>query len=260
MSENIKTIKFTGAICMVLAILTYIITLNIEIGFFNPGLCWISNNFALTVCGGAFASILVVLLCEVHKYRSNRLACENYLFYQAMFLYGALYYMYKNIDEYIANQNQPVPDNLVDESIMMVCSQSMALRSVDYCTFKKDNKLTSTHQEFCSNKLPKIDSIKSVGYYLKIAIACTQKRNLEQTHSQGIVTSANELVAKTLVAIRNHISPMLKHIDDYLDVIDKSCNNRYNWAKQKVNIAENYISILEAGKFEDFIKQAEAQP
>ena len=76
MSGNIKTIKFTAVLSAVFAILTYIITLNVEVAFFAPNWPWISNNFALTVCGGIFASTLVVMLCEVQKYLSNKSSCE----------------------------------------------------------------------------------------------------------------------------------------------------------------------------------------
>ena len=137
MRSNIETIKFTGLFCLMFAILTYVVTLNIELGFFQPNWRWMSNNFALTVCGGTFASFLVVMLCEIQKYRSNKLSCENFLYTQAMYLYIVLYFMSKDIDEYIANSNKPVPDNLIDERIMMIRNQSMAIRSVDYVTFRK---------------------------------------------------------------------------------------------------------------------------
>lgn len=257
MRSNIKTIKFTGTFCLVLAVLTYIVTLNIEIGFFQPNWSWMSNNFALTVCGGAFASFLVVMLCEVEKYRSNKLSCENFLYTQAMYLYSALYFLDRNIDEYIAAPSEPVPNNLVDERIMMIRSQSMAIRSVDYTTFCKNNALVTAHQAFCANGLSKAYSIIGSENYLKMAINKTQIKNLEETSRKGTVTSADMLVAQTLVALKNQISPVLSDVSTYLETINLYCCGRYNWEEQKTKIHDGYISVFEAGKFEDFLREAE---
>ena len=260
MRSNIETIKFTGIFCLALAVLTYIVTLNIELGFFQPGWSWMSNNFALTVCGGAFASFLVVMLCEVQKYRSNKLSCENFLYTQAMYLYSVLYFLDRNIDEYIADQNKPVPDNLLDERIMMIHSQSTAIRSVDYITFRKNNVLVNAHQDFCSNGLIKADSIVGSRNYLKMAILQTQIKNLEETSSKGTVTSADKLVAQTLAAFKKQISSVLSDVSTYLGIVSQHCSGRYNWEEQKTKIHDSYISLFEAGKFEDFLKEAEVKP
>lgn len=259
MRSNIETIKFTGIFCLVLAVFTYIVTLNIEISFFHPNWSWMSNNFVLTVCGGAFASFFVVMLCEIQKYRSNKLACENFLYAQTQYLYSILYLMCKSIDEYIADQNRPVPDNLLDERAMMIRGQSMAIRSVDYVTFSKENALAAAHQSFCSNTLVKIDSTIGNGNYLKIAIGQTQIKKVEETGKKGTITSADELVAQTLAALKNHITPVLNDVSDYLGVIDQSCGGRYDWTKQKTNIHESYINFLKAGSFEEFLKNAEVK-
>lgn len=259
MRSNIETIKFTGLFCLVLAALTYVVTLNVEIGFFQPNWSWMSNNFVLTVCGGAFASFLVVMLCEVQKYRSNKLSCENFLYIQAMYLYSVLYFLDRNIDEYITTPDKPVPDNLVDERMMMIRSQSMAIRSVDYITFRKTNALVTAHKNFCTNGLAKADSIIGSGNYLKMAIIQTQIKNLEETHSKGTVTSADKLVAQTLAALKNQISPVLSDVSTYLGIINQHCNGRYDWEEQKAKIHDSYISLFEAGKFEDFLKGAEVK-
>lgn len=109
MSGNIKTIKFTAALSAIFAILTYIITLNMELAFFVPNWSWMSNNFALTVCGGIFASTLVVMLCEVQKYLSNKSSCEQYLFYQTLYLYLALFLIQKPRKNLLKSQQRQSP-------------------------------------------------------------------------------------------------------------------------------------------------------
>ena len=65
MRIQIKVIRFVAIMSVILAAITYLISLNIEVGFIKLNAPWISNNFALTVFGGAFASMLVVLVCEL---------------------------------------------------------------------------------------------------------------------------------------------------------------------------------------------------
>lgn len=97
MRGNIETIRFTAIISAIFAFLSYLVTLNIELAFFVPQWPWMSNSFVLTVCGGVFTSTLVVLFCEVQKYLSNKTNCEQYLFYQTMYLYSILFQMQKNV-------------------------------------------------------------------------------------------------------------------------------------------------------------------
>ena len=123
MRGNIETIKFTAVISAIFAFLSYFITLNMELAFFAPQWSWISNNFALTVCGGVFTSTLVVLFCEVQKYLSNKADCEQYLFYQTMYLYSLIFQMQKNIEEYIENKEESVPEGLLEKPAQMAQSQ-----------------------------------------------------------------------------------------------------------------------------------------
>ena len=53
MRTQIKVIRFAAINSAIFAVFTYLITLNMEIGFLNLDTSWLSNNFALTICGGA---------------------------------------------------------------------------------------------------------------------------------------------------------------------------------------------------------------
>lgn len=159
MSDNIKVIKFTAISSVVFMLITYLITVNMEIQFFTLNTVWFSNNFALTSCGGIFASFFVVFLCEVQKYLSMKSSVEAYLFYHATYLYAALFYMQQNIREYRENKEYIVPDNFLDMRIAMVQTELSLLQSTDYCTFKAHNKLVSVHRKFCSEGAVKITTV-----------------------------------------------------------------------------------------------------
>ena len=81
MNASKKTIQFTGVASIVLIVATYLITVNIENQLLSINSPWISNNFLLTIIGGAFASMLVVLACEIKKFCTMKASTEAFLFY-----------------------------------------------------------------------------------------------------------------------------------------------------------------------------------
>ncbi len=257
MSGNIKTIKFTAILSAIFALLTYIITLNLELSFFAPNWPWISSNFALTVCGGIFASTLVVMLCEVQKYFSNKANCENYLFYQAMYLYIALFLIQRTTKEYIETPTEAVPENLLKDNVQKAQWQLNAIQGVDYVTFLKRSKVMSAHHNFCSKEIPKIRSFLSVDNYLKRVILTVKIADLEQSGVRKPVTTAKPQILQTLTAINEKSLAFLDDVSNYMQSIDDACHHRFTWGVQKQKIHESYISIFAAGSLEDFLKAGE---
>lgn len=256
MRENIKTIRFTMCFSVLFALFTYIITLNMEIGFFRPNWAWLSNNFALTVCGGAFASFLVVMLCEIQKYWSNKKSCEDYLFYQTLYLYDALYAMSKNIEEYIENKNEAVHDDILETRKQMVYAQIAAIQSVDYITFNKKHTLEMSHQHFCADELVKIRSVLGDSSFFKMAVITTRINNLERTCSQGAVTTSDILITQTLSVLDEKFKATVSAVSNYLGAIDHSCDDRYD-AKGKMEIVhKGYISIIHRKGLDEFLKNS----
>lgn len=100
MRIQVKVIRFTLLMSIVFAAIAYLVTLNIEIGFLALSVPWLSNNFVLTVCGGAFSSMLVVLIGEVQKYFLNKKAAEEFLFSHTAYVYGQLRII-KNIFKFV---------------------------------------------------------------------------------------------------------------------------------------------------------------
>lgn len=255
MSGNIKTIKFTAVLSAVFAILTYIITLNMEVAFFALNWPWISNNFALTVCGGIFATTLVVMLCEVQKYLSNKSSCENYLFYQTMYLYLALFIIERITEEFIETPTEAVAENLLEDNVQRAQCQLNAIQSADYTTFSSKNGLMVAQHNFCSKSIPNIRSFLLVDNYLKRAILTVQITNVEQFGMKKFITTADPLILQTLSIISKKSLVFLEEVSNHLQLIDSSCHNRFAWKVQKEKIDEGYTSIFTAGNFEDFLKQ-----
>ena len=230
--------------------LTYFTTVNNEAHIFELNTIWFSNNLALTVFGGVFASMLVVLICEVQKYITAKASMEKYLFYQALYLYQALFLMQQNICDYQKNMEAHVPDNLLDETSRMIQSEIFALQSVDYAPFKQKNLLLTTHQKFCRKTVIEFQPILNGSKAVRIAINIVKINYLKQHISNRMVTSVDEPLQTVLSIQLGRVSDALEKVDEYLKDIDKYCNQRYDWERQRKQIHSNYVNIFEAWNFE----------
>lgn len=257
MSDNIKVIKFTAILSAVFMLITYLITVNMEIHFFEFNTVWFSDNFVLTSCGGISASFFVVFLCEVQKYLSAKSSLEAYLFYHATYLYTALFCMQQNIREYRESKEYAVPDNLLDMRAGMIQAELSVLQNTDYCTFRTHNVLVDLHRKFRSEGAAKINAVVNDCLFLKIALNLARIENARLFGNAGLITSGNQIVDKTLAVLEQEVSQALLQADTYLQEIDRYCKNRYNWGAMRTATHSSYVSIFKCGKIEDFLKKGE---
>ncbi len=250
MRGNVKVIKFTAFMSILLLALAYFTTVNIETHILKLNTIWSSNNFALTIFGGAFASMLVVLICEVQKYITAKASVEEYIFYQALYLYQALFLMQQSICDYQKNTEASVPDNLLDETSRMIQSEIFALQSTDYTPFKRKNLLLTAHQKFCRKTTIDFQPILRGSNAVKIAINKVKIYYLQQNVLNRMVTSVDEPLQTVLSIQLGRVSDALAEVDEYLKDIDKYCNQRYGWEKQREQIHSNYVNVFEAWDFE----------
>lgn len=250
MRGNVKVIKFTSAMSILFLVLTYFTTVNIEAHILELNTIWLSNNLALTVFGGAFASMLVVLICEIQQYITAKASTEEYIFYQALYLYQALFLMQQSICDYQRNTEAGVPDNLLDETSRMIQSEIFALQSTDYAPFKQKNLLLIAHQKFCRKTAIDFQPILKGSNAVKIAINKVKIYYLQQNVLNRMVTSVDQPLQTVLSIQHGRVSDALKEVDEYLKDIDKYCNQRYDWEKQRKQIHSNYVNVFEAWNFE----------
>lgn len=249
MRGNVKVIKFTAAMSILFFILTYFTAVNIETHMLELNTIWLSNNLVFTVFGGAFASMFVILICEIQKYITAKASMENYIFYQALYLYRALFLMQQNISDYQKNTEADVPNNLLDETSRMIQNEIFALQSADYAPLKK-NLLLTAHQKFCREATKKFLPILQSSNAIKIAINEVKINYLRQNDLNKIVTSADEPLQTVLKIQFDRVSNALKEVDRYLKDIDMYCKQRYDWEKQRKLIQSGYVNIFEAWNFE----------
>ena len=244
MRESIKVIKWCSFISIVFLILTYAVTVNSEGHYISVNSVWISNSFLITLFGGVFASMLVVVLCEIQKYLSTKASTEEYLFYQSLYLFQALMQMKTIIGDYLNHNEWPVPENLFDESIRMVQSEINALQITDYATFNHGEKtLMVEHGRFRVVTLPKIQPLLQGGTRLRLAINETDVEYLENqlaTHSYSgarkQITSNSPRVAQMLKNELDTISSAIGLVDTYISILNNYCKNRYKWNEVKESL------------------------
>ena len=246
MNTSVKVIRFTSILSIILLVITYFITVNIESGFIQLNTIWISNNFLLTVFGGVLASTLVVLFCEISKYLINKKNTENQLFYQTMYLYQALFLMLHNILDYQSHPEKQIPENIFDITTQMIKSQVSFLQGIDYSCFKKNNLIEQKHLLFKKETFYKFSTIE-IGMNL---IRCAILEERINNNFNIIITSSNTRIAKILSDQINKLIPLLEEIGDFLKTIDDNCDNRYDWNKIRETTQKNYINMFEINKKE----------
>ena len=241
MRESIKVIKWCGSISLLFLVLKYLVSVNIEGNFIELNTVWMSNSFLLTLFGGVFASMLVVVLCEVQKYLSEKANTELFIFFQGLYLYQALEQMRVISTDYINHQELQVTENLFDESIRMIQSEMNALQNTDYATFKqKKDSLMYEHGKFRADTLQKLQPILQSGTKLRIAINEEKRDELQkqlETHQYGcvqtMVTSSRNKVRQVLNAEAERLSEGVDLINQYLETVDRCCGYRFKWSEIK---------------------------
>ena len=249
MRESIKVIRWCSFVSILFLIFTYIVTVNAEAHFVVLHSVWISNDFLITLFGGVFASMLVVLLCEIQKYLSSKKRTEQYLFYQSLYLYQALVQTRIFIEDYLNHEEWILPDNLFDESIRKIQCQLNAIQMTDYATFEHDeDSLMVEHGRFCVDVLPKIQPILQSGNRLRISINKAKIEYLQKQLDASkyssrnlLITSKTSPITKVLQVEKEYISSYEVMVDSYITKIDEYYNERFKWESLRGKLVYSHL-------------------
>ena len=251
MSTNIKVIRYTAIMSGILAILTYLISLNIAFEWFDWN--WFSNSFMLTIFGGAFASMLVVLICEIQKYIQNKRLSEDVLFAHVGHIYAHLYVIETNLKRQLENEKETVFKELIRNNLENLKQEIEIIRNIDYTRFSKNNKFVLRNKEFGKWLMTDFSQFVSEGAYLAIAVNTDQIGNMIATGSQGNVTATSPYTSVVMTKLIKRTADMLSIVDDYGKFIDDLCKNRYVWELKKLSV-EKAVDI-EFADIDDYIKE-----
>ena len=249
-----KVIRFTLFMSIFFGVITYLVTLNIEIGFLNLSVPWLSNNFALTVCGGAFASMLVVLIGEVQKYSLNKKAAEDFLFSHTAYVYGQLLIIKTHIQNRLNDPTATVPGELLSMPSNCLKNEIFLISNADYYTFLRRNKLTKEYQDFCNVALQNLANFVNASNYLDIAVLEDQMNNLKICGMKGTITSGSFYTGQVLRKFDSLVDPLIDEIDVFLQHLDEDCSYRFMWKTRRGAILKNWEQTPYHG-FDEFTKQ-----
>lgn len=278
MSFSKKTIQFAMIVSIVLLLLTYLVTVNIETNTISIDSPWISNNFFLSFFGGAFASIIVVLICELQKFCSMKSSLEKYLYYHAAFLYMQLYKMQQNIIDFEKRPEEEISKDLFDEPIGQIQNAINAILGTDYTCFSSKNKFLIKHQAFISTLQQLSPIILQGKNALEIAILEIKIKQSDQNISemkkameeQDIIkrmqvfstqdkrisiTSKDYPVSAVLTVHKKHVTDAMEYVDSYLQSLDDENKGSFKWSTYRDSIKESFLHIFDAWSLEKYLKQ-----
>ena len=252
MSTSVNTIKRLLWILIVVLILTYLISLNLENHYIALNAKWISNEFLFAIAGGAFASLLIVLICELIKYRQLKYATEGALFSYMGNLYGQILILKGNCTRTL-NNHDIVPDNLIQST----CDNAMMLADyisgIDYTLFRGNNNVCDILSKFRTEKSLFLKNVLIGFTYLRIAIHEDSKMLLQQD-KRDLVTSDCSSTNKVLTKVVNQSTIILTYLDQIITRIDNELGYKYQWhnKKQQLNTyQDNYI----VKQLDDYLKE-----
>lgn len=253
MRTQVKVIRFALIMSILLAIITYLVTLNMEIGFISLQTKWLSNNFALTVSGGAFASMLVVLICEIQKYLLSKKNSEALLFTHTACIYGHLQIMKTHLITCTENPAQPVPGELLVYSINNIRSDMSIVSNIDYFTFSH-GKLVDEYQKLCGSIFQNVEKYLIGAANLNIAVLKDQVNDLKISGTTHTVTVQSYYTGQVVHILSSKIEPLINELDTFLCTLDNECKERFKWQCRRNALLANWRTSSYDG-FNDFIRQ-----
>ena len=134
MKEKVQNVKLNAVLCIAFTVITYLITLNMQNGFFHPNWWWISNDFALTVSGGIATGFVAGLAYAIQEYRNCKSETEAKLFFAAGWLYSTFSHMDKNITEALENPQQPAIESLLKTYVSEGNQANEIIKQTEYIT------------------------------------------------------------------------------------------------------------------------------
>lgn len=257
MRTQVKVIRFAAVTSVMFAVVTYFITLNMEIGFLDLHTQWLSNNFALTVCGGVFVSMLVMLICEIQKYLLDKKNAEDFLYFHTAYVFGQLHIIKTHLLTCLEDSTRPVPKELLTYTVDTIRNELALISNVDYTTLTSC-QLVDNYQAFCGNTLKRIEYYLNTTNYLSIAVLKDQISNVQIFGVECTVTAQSPNTGKVLRLLCEEVDSISNEIDVFLLTLDSECKKRYKWQCRRDAMLANWNTTPYSG-FEDYIKQGRGE-
>ncbi len=255
MKEKIQSIKLNGMLCIIFIAITYLVTLNIENGFFQPDLWWMSNNFALTVSGGIATGFVAGLAYAIQEYRNCKSETEAKLFFAAGWLYSTFSHMDKNITEALENPQQPAIESLLKKYVSEGNQSNETIKQTEYITLLR-NELKTNFADFKREECIKVQKIlMQAYYYYDIAFNETKIDDLRSNKINRTVLISDPKVKRILEILRKEIEDELPRIESLAEMVDRQTRKKYHWEEYKKYSDVHCASVTKLNDFDEFLKR-----
>lgn len=231
MTQLKHTIIYLVILSILCLVISYAISVNMEIGFCVINSRFISNNFLFTCFSGAFASILVLIATEVYRFIQMKKSIEQFLFSQLAFIYGQLQASNTNTTNLI-NNNGLVVDSLLSSFSNTIKQITPSLRLLDYNPFFSSNRSRAIKRiitRLFSTEINQLDSLSSDCIYLPMAICTDKLYALSRGESDAVITSTSPNTQKTLNVLNKEIIRLTAQILIDLTELNTACDNSFHW-------------------------------
>ena len=254
MKERIQSIKLNGMLCIIFMAITYLVTLNIENGFFHPNWWWMSNNFALTVSGGIAVGFAAGLDYAIPEYKNCKSETGAKLFFTAGWLYSTFSHMDKNITEALENPQYPAIESLLKTYVSEGNQANEIIKQTEYITILK-NELKTNLENFKREECIKVQKIlMQAYYYYDIALNETKIDDLRSNKINRTVLISDPKVKRTLEILRKEIEDELPRIESLAEMVDRQTRKKYHWEEYKKYSDVHCASVTKLNDFDEFLK------
>ena len=213
---------------------------------------WLSNDFLFAIAVGIFASLVIVLICEIIHYKQMKIAVENAMLMYFGNLYGQ-FLIIRSTCHRALNSKEIVSDNLILPTCNNASMVVDSIQGIDYTLFCKNNKANQILFKFKSDKYLALKNVLISFAFLRIAIWEDGKVLLSQG-IQNLVTSDCPNTNKALNKIVSQSTTILTYLDQTISQLDNAVGNKYDWETKKKSLntyQDNYITM----RLDDYLKE-----
>lgn len=238
MSDNKLMIRFYFGLFLVLALLTYVVDLNIEFHFVALDTPFISNSFCFAILSGILTGVIVAIATEIRQYLLHKRQVRNSLYVIVSELYALISVQKASIKYYINHQDIPIPENIGgDYAQQLIITRVSQFRAIDYATFSKKDDVRIALKSF-RKQIDMIERATRNLTNLQIARNKTQISFLEHYDNKSNVTAASPLMLNALHEENNVLKDCLISIDGFCSVFEKIDSERFSWKQGKKAVDE----------------------
>lgn len=254
MKEKVQNVKLNAVLCIAFTVITYLITLNMQNGFFHPNWWWISNDFALTVSGGIATGFVAGLAYAIQEYRNSKSETGAKLFFATGWLYSTFSHMDKNITEALENPQQPAIKSLFKTYVSEGNQSNETIKQTEYITLLR-NELKTNLADFKREECAKVQKIlMQAYYYYDIALNETKIDDLRSNKINRTVLISDPKVKRTLEILRKEIEDELPRIESLAEMVDRQTRKKYHWEEYKKYSDVHCASVTKLNDFDEFLK------